>query len=66
MEAAFSRGDRNLNALIELLHKKGSYLDAWREHFNKRIWYEAAQELNINFEEYASKKICLENELHGI
>lgn len=63
MEAVFSRGDRRLNTLIEILHKKGSYLDAWDEHFNKKIWYEAADELNINYGEYAGRKICLESEL---
>jgi len=63
LEAVFARGDRKLNKLIEIVHKKGSYLDAWDEHFNKKIWYETAEELNINFDEYASRKICLESEL---
>ncbi len=63
LEAVFSRGDRRLNALIEEVHKKGSYLDAWREHFNKKLWIEAAQELNIDLEEYAEKQFNHNDEL---
>ncbi|MDD3013869.1 MAG: TIGR03960 family B12-binding radical SAM protein, partial [Candidatus Gastranaerophilales bacterium] len=63
LEAVFSRGDRKLGILIERVWKKGSYLDAWNEHFNKKIWYEAAEELNINFHDYSSKKINLDSEL---
>jgi len=63
IEAVFARGDRKLGALIEKVWKNGSYLDAWSEHFNKEIWYNAAEELNINFYDYASKKINLDSEL---
>lgn len=63
LEAVFTRGDRKLNKLIELVYQKGSYLDAWNEHFNKEIWYQAGRDLNIDFEEYACRKICLESEL---
>lgn len=55
LEAVFSRGDQKLNSLIELVYKKGSYLDAWSENFNKKIWLSAAEELNINLNEYATK-----------
>lgn len=55
LEAVFSRGDRSLNRLIEAVHKKGSYLDAWREHFNKQLWIEAAKETGINLKEYAER-----------
>lgn len=63
LEAVFARGDRNLNKLIELAYKKGSYLDAWSEHFNKRIWYEAAGELGINFNDYSTRELSLDDEL---
>ncbi|MEI7474146.1 MAG: TIGR03960 family B12-binding radical SAM protein [bacterium] len=55
LEAVFSRGDHRLNDLIELVYKKGSYLDAWSENFNKKIWLSAAEELNIDFHQYATK-----------
>lgn len=63
LEAVFARGDRKLGRLIEKVWQKGSYLDAWNEHFNKKIWYEAAEELKINFNDYSSKKIILDSEL---
>lgn len=63
LEAVFARGDRELCKLIEHVYRKGSYLDAWNEHFNKKIWHQAAEELNIDLEKYSSKKICLESEL---
>lgn len=55
LEAVFSRGDRSLGRLIELAHRKGSYLDAWREHFNREIWMEAAKETTIDLEEQATR-----------
>lgn len=63
LEAVFTRGDKRLNKLVELAWKKGSYLDAWDEHFNKQLWIEAANELNINFHDYSSNQIDLESEL---
>ncbi len=63
LEAAFSRGDRRLNALIEEVHKHGSYLDAWKEHFNKKIWIESAEKLGINIDEFSEKQFEIEDEL---
>ncbi len=63
LEAVFSRGDRALNRLVEAAHKKGSYLDAWREHFNKQLWIEAAKETGINLEEYAQRIYLEKDEL---
>jgi radical SAM family uncharacterized protein/radical SAM-linked protein len=62
LEAVFARGDRELNKLIEKVWQKGSYLDAWNEHFNKNLWNEAAIETGINFEEYSSRIIQLDQE----
>lgn len=55
LEAVFSRGDGSLNKLIEAVYKKGSYLDAWKEHFNKNLWIEAAEELGFDLDELAEK-----------
>lgn len=63
LEAVFTRGDRSLNKVIELAWKKGSYLDAWNEHFNKPLWHEAAEESGISFEEYSTRKISPEKPL---
>ncbi len=63
IEAVFARGDRRLNSLIEKVYRKGSYLDAWDESFNKHLWEEAAVDAGINLEQYASREIDLEKEM---
>lgn len=55
IEADLTRGDRNLCKYIEALYKKGCYLDAWGEYFNKNIWHETASECGISLEELAEK-----------
>jgi radical SAM family uncharacterized protein/radical SAM-linked protein len=63
LEAVFSRGDQKLAKLIETAYKKGSYLDAWKEHFNRQLWLDAAQECGINLEEYSTKTFNIDEEL---
>lgn len=63
LEAVFTRGDRRLNSVIEKAWELGSYLDAWNEHFNKSLWHEAASQLEINFEDYSSNRINIDNDL---
>jgi radical SAM family uncharacterized protein/radical SAM-linked protein len=63
LEAVFARGDHSLNNLIERAWKKGSYLDAWNEHFNKPLWNEAAEELGISFDEYSQRTFSLDEVL---
>ncbi len=53
IEAVLTRGDRDLCKYVEALYKKGCYLDAWGEYFNKEIWHETAEELGINLAELA-------------
>lgn len=63
LEAAFSRSDRTLGAFVERVFQKGAYLDAWREHLNRDLWLEAAQELGINLTEYSTKEFSLQEAL---
>lgn len=63
IEAALTRGDDSLCKYIEALYKKGCYLDAWGEYFNKDIWYETAGELGINLAELAEKEYNIEKPL---
>lgn len=63
LEAAFSRSDKTLGALVQRVFEKGAYLDAWREHLNKDMWREAANELGINLTEYSTREFSLQNEL---
>ncbi len=55
IEAVLTRGDRNLCKYIETLYKKGCYLDAWGEYFNKNIWHQTAEECGLSLQELAEK-----------
>lgn len=63
IEAVLTRGDISLCKYIEELYKKGCYLDAWGEYFNKDIWHETAKELGINLAELAQKQYSTEETL---
>ncbi len=63
IEAVLTRGDADLCRYIEALYKKGCYLDAWGEYFDKNIWADTAKECGFTLEELAQKQYCLEEEL---
>ena len=63
LEAVLTRGDRNLCKYIEALYKKGCYLDAWGEHFDKNIWFDTAQELDIDLNKLAQTQYELDKPL---
>ena len=63
IEAVLTRGDDSLCKYIEELYKKGCYLDAWGEYFNKDVWYQTAEELGINLAELAQKEYSREGNL---
>ena len=63
LEAVLTRGDSNLSEYIEALYKKGCYLDAWGEYFNKNVWYDTAGELGIDLNELAQKQYDLNLQL---
>lgn len=63
IEAALTRGDDSLCSYIEALYKKGCYLDAWGEYFDKNVWYETAEELGISLAGLAEHEYRLEEEL---
>lgn len=56
IEAAITRGDDSLCKYIEALYKKGCYLDAWGEYFDKNVWSETAEECGISLKEFAEKE----------
>ncbi len=53
IEAVLTRGDVSLCRYIEALYKKGCYLDAWGEYFNKNVWLETAKECGFDLAELA-------------
>lgn len=63
IEAVLTRGDETLCKYIEALYKKGCYLDAWGEYFDKNIWQNTAQECGINLAELAEHQYSLDEEL---
>ncbi len=63
IEAVLTRGDRSLCDYIFSLYKKGCYLDAWGEHFNKDLWFDTAKEQGFTLEEKAQKQYSLDEQL---
>lgn len=60
IEAVLTRGDRSLCKYIEALYKKGCYLDAWGEYFDKKVWQDTAKELGISLSNLAEKTYSTE------
>lgn len=63
IEAVLTRGDEKLCDYIEALYKKGCYLDAWGENFDKEVWQNTAQELGISLSDLAEKQYDLDENL---
>ena len=63
IEAVLTRGDASLCKYIEALYKKGCYLDAWGEHFDKNVWKETAEECGFSLEELAKRDFDLNSPL---
>ena len=63
LEAVLTRGDASMCKYIEALYKKGCYLDAWGEYFDKNIWFETAKELGIDLNVLAQRQYSLDEEL---
>ena len=63
IEAVLTRGDETLCDYIYSLYKKGCYLDAWGEYFNKDVWRSTAEELGFTLEEKAKKQYAPEEKL---
>lgn len=63
IEAVLTRGDDTLCNYIYALYKKGCYLDAWGEYFDKDVWSETAQECGFSLSKLAQKEYNLEDVL---
>ena len=59
IEAVLTRGGVNLCKYIEALYKKGCYLDAWGEYFDKNVWKETAEECGFSLEDLAKQEFDL-------
>ncbi len=63
IEAVLTRGDASLCDYIYALYKKGCYLDAWGEHFDKDVWSDTAKECGFALSDLAQKEYDLEENL---
>lgn len=63
IEAVMTRGDESLCKYVESLYKKGCYLDAWGEYFDKNVWKETAEECGFSLEERAKRSFSLDEKL---
>jgi radical SAM family uncharacterized protein len=56
IEAALSRGDKGLGAVIETAWRGGARFDSWSECFSLQTWLNAFDECNLNIDDYATRK----------
>jgi radical SAM superfamily enzyme YgiQ (UPF0313 family) len=56
LEAALSRGDRRLSAVIEDAWQHGAKFDAWQDQFNYNVWMDAFDHMGVSHEFYTSRE----------
>ena len=56
IEAALSRGDRKLSAVIEEVWKNGGRLEAWSDYFSYQRWVDAFAKCGLDMDFYASRE----------
>ncbi len=56
IEAALSRGDRKLSAVIEEVWKNGGRLEAWSDYFSYQRWADAFAKCGLDIDFYASRE----------
>lgn len=63
LEAALSRGDRKLAAVIERAWRLGARFDAWGDQFNWAAWQQAFAEAGLDMDWYARRERRLDEVL---
>lgn len=56
VEAALSRGDRRLSAVIEAVWKQGGRLEAWSDYFSFQRWVDAFEASGLDMDFYAARE----------
>lgn len=56
LEAALTRGDRRLSAVIEDAWRHGAKFDAWQDQFNYNIWMDAFDRIGISHEFFTTRQ----------
>ncbi len=60
LEAAISRGDRRLGAVIHRAWQLGAKFDSWGEHFQFALWEQAFSECGLRLSDYANQDLPLD------
>ena len=60
LEAALSRGDRQLNRVIYRAWQLGCRFDAWSEHFHYQKWLQSFEECGLDIAFYANRQRSLD------
>jgi len=56
VEAALSRGDREVGRVIETAWRSGAKFDSWSEHFSLETWLAAFSQCGLDSEFYAARE----------
>ena len=56
IEAALSRGDRKIGAVIEQVWRDGGHLDAWSDYFSFERWMDAFEKCGLDADFYAARE----------
>ena len=60
IEAALSRGGRQVASVVEAAWRAGARFDAWSEHFNQQAWDEAQQQTGVSLPAIAQQSFSSE------
>lgn len=63
VEAAFARGDRRLNTVLQNAWRKGCKFDGWSEYFRYDLWQEAFADAGFSIEQFAGHVFADEDAL---
>ena len=55
LEGVLTRGDRRLAPALEEAWRRGARLDAWREHFQPKLWWQTFEDLGIDLDFYVHR-----------
>jgi radical SAM family uncharacterized protein len=63
LEGILTRGDRRVAAALEEAWRRGARLDAWTEHFQPQLWWDAFADLGIDVAFYSHRPRSLDEVL---
>jgi radical SAM family uncharacterized protein len=55
LEGILTRGDRRVSPALEEAWRRGARLDAWREHFQAKLWWQTFEDMGIDVPFYSQR-----------